>query len=571
MFSKFLKIFLYLILEKHLSALTTRPFYIDLRCNISTSKSQLIKLLISNRCNGNLPSLFTDNSFKNISRDIRRKNRYTFRISSISAGFFMPITSLLSTLDSDIENNERDKELIRYLSKTQNLGLMASNYMYNQLSSMSPIIQVFILLVLYTFHLTILTQHHIVLPFQLIPNKNGHFQSFGLDTMMGVLCFISWIFFSPKAPYTIDSFHGKGRSVGPERGILIKLKLCSLWKDPNNFTGEAPWKFPTRRVLITRDINNITDEIKDMPILSKSIRTSIISNFTPRVTSSVALVLLAVSYFLCSKFSEFAELNLYSLAGLGIPLTIAMHRSLSVLVGHLAWVSVGSFILRLCLRPKPFFGGGIDYSDNCGSFSTEILDDNPYCEISRNNKICMYNDDTSVTCYNSDIRKKKSLTYKWYTARWKTCWLWWTLGGYFVSCWMFNVADFVNQILLPPSVFEFSGEGVVSQLINPEHNEIAASLVAYIAPCLSAPWWEEVLYRGFVLPALCLHMKFWPSVLLSGVIFSAHHMSFTSAIPLAVLGWTWAIIYVMSRNLLVTIFIHTMWNSRVFFGSWLGL
>ena len=83
--------------------------------------------------------------------------------------------------------------------------------------------------------------------------------------------------------------------------------------------------------------------------------------------------------------------------------------------------------------------------------------------------------------------------------------------------------------------------------------------------------WEEVLYRGFMLPAMFLHMSFWPSVLVSGLVFSAHHISATGAIPLAVLGWTWATIYAKSGNLLVTILIHAMWNSRVFLGSWLGL
>ena len=128
-----------------------------------------------------------------------------------------------------------------------------------------------------------------------------------------------------------------------------------------------------------------------------------------------------------------------------------------------------------------------------------------------------------------------------------------------------------SQCALPAAIFETQPEGVVSQLINPENNDVAASLVGYIAPCISAPWWEEVLYRGFVLPALCIHMGYWPAVYVSGIIFSAHHMSWTGGIPLAFLGWTWAAIYAKCGNLLVTILIHAMWNSRVFLGSWLGL
>lgn len=238
----------------------------------------------------------------------------------------------------------------------------------------------------------------------------------------------------------------------------------------------------------------------------------------PYNASIRAFTYLLIAYAGTGKFTLWFESLLYVLAGMGVPMTIAMHRSLTVLLGHLSWVGIGSLILKYEL--KPFFN-----------------------------------------------RKKT----KWYKLKWDTNWLWWTIGGYFVSAWLFNIADFINQVVLPASVFEKAGEGVVSQLINPENNDLAASMVGYIAPCLSAPWWEETLYRGFILPALCLHMRFWPASIISALIFSAHHMSTTGFIPLAVLGMTWATLYAKCGNLLVTILIHAMWNSRVFLGSWFGL
>ena len=45
----------------------------------------------------------------------------------------------------------------------------------------------------------------------------------------------------------------------------------------------------------------------------------------------------------------------------------------------------------------------------------------------------------------------------------------------------------------------------------------------------------------------------------------------SSMLPLTALGFTWALVYIKSRNLLVTVMIHGMWNSRVFIGSLLGL
>lgn len=248
--------------------------------------------------------------------------------------------------------------------------------------------------------------------------------------------------------------------------------------------------------------------------------------------------------------AQWVELNLYALAGMGVPMSIAMHRSLVVLGGHLAWVAIGSGILGIVLRPQPFFGGGnIEFEKEMGGV--------------------MATAGGGVGAVS--LKQKVKQTYKWYTNQWKSNWLWWSIGGYFISSWFFNIADFINQLVLPAHVFEMAGEGVVSQLINPENNDLAASIMGYIAPCLSAPWWEEVLYRGFLLPALCLHMKFWAAVFVSGVVFSVHHVSATGAIPLAILGWTWATIYAKSNNLFVTIMIHAMWNSRVFLGSWLGL
>jgi membrane protease YdiL (CAAX protease family) len=146
------------------------------------------------------------------------------------------------------------------------------------------------------------------------------------------------------------------------------------------------------------------------------------------------------------------------------------------------------------------------------------------------------------------------------------------MGGYFVSSWLFNVADFVNSYVLPLAVLDAAADSsVVSQLVKPEGQDWVASVVGYIAPCINAPWWEELLYRGFLLPALVLQLRYPLAVLSSGVLFSAHHHSLPAFIPLCVLGWTWAVLYAKSGNLWTTIVIHSMWNSRIFLGSWLGV
>jgi len=239
-------------------------------------------------------------------------------------------------------------------------------------------------------------------------------------------------------------------------------------------------------------------------------------------------VLLIAGYFLTGRVAPAIDDLLFLAAGLGVPMSVAMHRSLQVLLAHLAWVFYG--VLVLGKNFPHFFRGG----------------------AARGKKV-----------------KKKAAV--WYRSAARSNWVWWAVGGYFASCYLFNVADAVNQLVLPAAIFEAAEEGVVSQLVNPEGNDLVASAVGYLAPCLSAPWWEEVLYRGFMLPALACVLPFWGAVFASGVLFSIHHMNVTAFIPLAVLGMAWATIYAKSRNLLVTMVIHAMWNSRVFIGSWLGL
>jgi membrane protease YdiL (CAAX protease family) len=260
-------------------------------------------------------------------------------------------------------------------------------------------------------------------------------------------------------------------------------------------------------------------------------------------SSILATCLLIITYFGTGRFSFFWEDTLYAVAGVGFPLTIAMHRSLVVLLGHLTWVAAGSVILGTVPRPH-FFGTKTKWFRQ----GSRVDDDGEAQEEGK----------TGTT----ERRKKRSNT-----------WIWWVIGGYSVSAWLFNMADFVNLYALPQQILEDAilEEGVVTQLINPENNDFLASVVGYIAPCLSAPWWEEVLYRGFLFPALSQFMPVWASVLVSGVIFSAHHLSIVAGLPLAVLGWTWAALYLASDNLWSTIAVHALWNSRVFLSSWLGL
>ena len=225
-------------------------------------------------------------------------------------------------------------------------------------------------------------------------------------------------------------------------------------------------------------------------------------------------LLLVVAYLASGYGAVFSEQILYLLAGSGVPLTTATTRAWKILLGHLMWVYMGIRILR---RLNPFF-------------------------------------------------PEKGTWLRW---KWKSNWLWWAIGGYYVSALFFNIADVFNQLVLPASLFE--EETVVSKLINPENKDRIAMAIGSIGPCVSAPVFEEVLYRGFLLPALACFLPMWAAIPASSVLFAIHHLNPTMVLPLSMLGLIWAILYAKSKNLTVTILIHAMWNSRVFLGSLLGL
>ncbi|GJQ10678.1 hypothetical protein GpartN1_g2469.t1 [Galdieria partita] len=226
-------------------------------------------------------------------------------------------------------------------------------------------------------------------------------------------------------------------------------------------------------------------------------------------------LLLFLAYLASGYAAVFCEQLLLLLSFYGVPLTVASLRAWKVLLGHLIWVYMAVKILGN--RLEPFF-------------------------------------------------PPKGSWIKW---RWRSNWLWWVTGGYYASGLLFNIADSFNQWILPSSLF--NDESVVSKLVKPENNDLFAMAIGAIGPCLTAPVFEEVLYRGYLLPALATIMPIRFAIPLSSVLFAVHHLNIGSIIPLTVLGWAWALLYAHSRNLLVTILIHALWNSRVFLGSLLGL
>lgn len=161
---------------------------------------------------------------------------------------------------------------------------------------------------------------------------------------------------------------------------------------------------------------------------------------------------------------------------------------------------------------------------------------------------------------------------RWLAASWHSLWLYWALAGYAASLAVYKLADDLSAALLPallpPGARAASrvldGASLVGRLTDRTCGGPFAIALGALAPCLSAPIFEEVLYRAFLLTALSAYVPVQLAVPLQGLLFGAHHLEPHALLPLASLGSLWAVLYLRSRNLLVCVLIHLLWNSRAF-------
>lgn len=222
------------------------------------------------------------------------------------------------------------------------------------------------------------------------------------------------------------------------------------------------------------------------------------------------------------------DLILCALAVAGVPLTIGTSRVLQVLLAHLYWVAVGSYILQKRL----------------GDF------------------------------YRRDWNDTKQAWFAW--APGKNLFLK-VLLGYWLSAYLSQVAIGFNGLL---SVLEIPGlshlhamlralpesatEAALDNLKNPQGGGALAQVIGAIGPVLTGPIWEEVLYRGFLLTALRFFMSLPHAVDVAALIFALNHMNARAFAQLYVLGYLWSMLYIRSKTLVVPILVHMLWNGRTF-------
>ena len=162
------------------------------------------------------------------------------------------------------------------------------------------------------------------------------------------------------------------------------------------------------------------------------------------------------------------------------------------------------------------------------------------------------------------IRSFRPLPAGWFRFKLQDDWAWWGLGGYLAALPLMVGISFLNQQL-------WQGQGGSNPLLQTvlEENDKIAFTIFFLTAAIAAPLFEEVLFRGFLLPSLTRYVPVWGAIAASSLIFAAAHLSLSEVLPLTVLGAVLGFVYTRSRNLLAPMMLHSAWNSVTMIGLFL--
>lgn len=132
----------------------------------------------------------------------------------------------------------------------------------------------------------------------------------------------------------------------------------------------------------------------------------------------------------------------------------------------------------------------------------------------------------------------------------------WGIGGYLVALPLVIVVSLLNQKL-------WQGQGGSNPILPLalEGRDSIALLIFFITACVAAPVFEEIIFRGFLLPSLTRYVPVWGAILASSLLFAIAHLSLSEVLPLATLGMVLGVVYTRSRNLLASMLLHGLWNA----------
>lgn len=106
----------------------------------------------------------------------------------------------------------------------------------------------------------------------------------------------------------------------------------------------------------------------------------------------------------------------------------------------------------------------------------------------------------------------------------------------------------MNAAATSASASMFGGESVVTKVL------------WFTVLGLIAPVWEEIMFRGFLLPSLARLSSPRIALLCTSVLFALVHFTKEGFVPLLILGVIFGVSYCATSNLLPAMLLHSLWN-----------
>ena len=101
------------------------------------------------------------------------------------------------------------------------------------------------------------------------------------------------------------------------------------------------------------------------------------------------------------------------------------------------------------------------------------------------------------------------------------------------------------------------------------NNNYLSFFLLFITTTLLAPIFEEIIFRGILLPTLSRDFGIILGIIVSSFIFALAHLSLGEMPPLFVLGIGLGITRIASGSLLSSVIMHSLWNGLTFFNLFL--
>ncbi|MGB5596692.1 MAG: CPBP family glutamic-type intramembrane protease [Crocosphaera sp.] len=144
----------------------------------------------------------------------------------------------------------------------------------------------------------------------------------------------------------------------------------------------------------------------------------------------------------------------------------------------------------------------------------------------------------------------------WFKFKWLSNWMLWGFGGYLVALPLVVIVSLINQNI-------WDGQGGSNPLLSLalEGQDLVVLAIFYFTAAIAAPFYEEIMFRGFLLPSLTRYIPLWGAIGISSFIFALAHLNLSEVLPLTILGVVLGVVYTRSRNLLSSMLLHSLWNS----------